>query len=294
MAEETRRIGLVLGGGGGKGSAHIGVLSALEALHIPVDVLAGTSIGGLVAALYAVGYQPYQIEQWFQRATGRHILERDPTNGGFLGTRKIEGLLREAFGERTFADARMPLALVAVDIRRGVEVVLREGSLVDAVLASTAIPGLFPPVIYADRLLVDGGALNNVPVDVAYALGAGRVIAVDLGMIAEEFAFKPVAEAGVAPWSPRRWVPRSQLLIAERALAIMTAHITEQRLRETPPAVLLRPVVAGLLPFDFTQTVQGRMFGERAVFEQRTALEALAQWRHGGMDHVSDIDNGEL
>jgi NTE family protein len=173
----------------------------------------------------------------------------------------------------------MPLALVAVDISRAVEVVLDEGPLVEAVLASTAIPGLFPPVPRGDQLLVDGGVLNNVPVDVAQALGASRVIAVDLGMVPEQFAYGRQPSSLTAVWSPRRWVPRSQLLLAERALSIMMAHITERRLTQTPPAILLRPVVESLLPFDFTQTLAGRMVGERAVFAQREALEALRTWR---------------
>lgn len=279
MSEESRKIGLALGGGGGKGSAHIGVITALEALHVPIDVLTGTSIGGLVAALYAVGYQPYQIEQWFQRATMRRILDRDPTNGGFIGTRKIEQLLREAFGTRTFADTSLPLALVAVDIVRGSEVIIRDGSLVDAVLASTAIPGLFPPVAREDQLLVDGGVLNNVPVDVAQMLGADRVIGVDLGLVPGEFEYGQTIESTLAMWSPRRWMPRGQLALAERALALMMAQITEHRLAETPPAVLLRPVVSRLFPLDFTRTLEGRMSGEWAVFEQRALLEEIRDWR---------------
>jgi NTE family protein len=279
MSETTRRIGLALGGGGGKGSAHIGVLTALEALHVPIDVVAGTSIGGLVGALYAVGYRPYQIEQWFQRATMRRILDRDPTNGGFIGTRKIEQLLREAFGARTFDDTSLPLALVAVDIVRGTEVIIREGPLVDAVLASTAIPGLFPPVTRDEQLLVDGGVLNNVPVDVAQMLGADRVIGVDLGLVSGEFEVGQTIESTIAMWSPRRWMPRSQLALAERALALMMAEITEHRLAQTPPAVLLRPVVSRLFPLDFTRTLEGRMSGERAAFEQRAALEEMRDWR---------------
>ena len=283
MAHEPRRIGLALGGGGGKGSAHIGVLSALEALQVPIDILAGTSIGGIVAAMYATGIQPYQIEQWFHRATAWRILERDPSNSGLLGTRKIEALLGEVFGAATFADTRVPLAVVAVDIRRGQTVVLREGRLVDAVLATVAVPGLFPPVVRDDLLLVDGGVLNNVPVDVCALLGAGRVIGVDLGMVAEEWAFD-APRGGRRGWPARQWGPRSQLGVAERALALMMAEITEQRLRQTPPAVLLRPLIAGFLPLDFTQTLQGRMVGERAAFEQRAALEALRAWRTGGAD----------
>jgi NTE family protein len=279
MTDRPRKIGLALGGGGSKGSAHIGVLAALEALHVPIDVIAGTSIGGLVAALYAVGYRPYQIEQWFQRATMRRILDRDPSNGGFIGTRKIELLLREALGTRTFADAALPLALVAVDIARGTEIILRDGPLVDAVLASTAIPGLFPPVVRGDQVLIDGGVLNNVPVDVAHMLGANRVIAVDLGLVTEEFVYGQANEAGIAVWSPRRWVPRSQLALAERALSLMMAQITEHRLAEVPPAVLLRPVVSRLFPLDFSRTLEGRMIGERVAFEQRAALEVLRDWR---------------
>ncbi len=285
MQSQPRRIGLALGGGGGKGSAHIGVLTALEALHVPIDVLAGTSIGGIVAAMYAVDYQPYQIEQWFQRATAWRILERDATNSGFLGTRKIEGMLQEIFGTRTFADTRMPLALVAVDINRGQEVIISDGLLVDAVLATTAVPGIFPPLVRGEQLLIDGGVLNNLPVDVAYAFGADRVIAVDLGMVSTTAGLEQSSQSTNA-WSPRRWVPRSQIMIAERALAIMMARITEQRIQQTPPAVLLRPVVSSLLPFDFTRTVEGRMHGERAVFEQRTLIEALRDWKMVAQDEA--------
>jgi len=281
MDDQERRVGLVLGGGGGKGAAHIGVLTALAALRVPVDILVGTSIGGLVAALYAVGYRPIEIEQWFLRARGRTILERDLSAGGFLGTRKIEALLREALGEHTFADARLPLAMLAVDIVRGEEVVLREGSLVEAVLATSAVPGLFPPLVRGEQLLVDGGVLNNVPVDVATSMGAGRTIAVDLGQLST--SFRPTARtARLSPWSPRRLLPRSPLQIAERALAIMMSQRTQQRLRETPPTILLRPGVVSLLPFDFGQTLQGRMAGERATFEQRERLEELRTWRENG------------
>ena len=274
----ARRIGLALGGGDGKGSAHIGVLSALEALQLPIDSVAGTSIGGIVAAMYATGLRPYQIEQWFHRATAWRILERDPTNGGLLGTRKIEALLGEVFGAKTFADTHVPLAMVAVDIRAGREVLLHEGRIVDAVLATIAVPGLFPPVLRDGMVLVDGGVLNNVPVDVCALLGAGKVIGVDLGMVSDEWTFDAVPPPRRA-WPPRQWMPRSQIGVAERALALMMAEITAQRLRQTPPAVLLRPLIAGFLPLDFTRTLDGRMVGERAVFEQRAALEALRAWR---------------
>jgi NTE family protein len=187
-------------------------------------------------------------------------------------------MLREIFATKTFADARVPLALVAVDINAGREVILNDGPLVEAVLATTAVPGIFPPLVKGEQLLVDGGVLNNLPVDVAYTLGAERVIAVDLGMIADYTTFGTTTQS-TSGWSPQRWMPRSQLMTAERALAIMMARITEQRLQQTPPNVLLRPVVSSLLPFDFTRTVEGRMHGERATFEQRDVIEELRDWR---------------
>jgi NTE family protein len=288
--QDSHRLGLALGGGGGKGAAHIGVLHALGVLGVPIDVVAGTSIGGIVAALYGAGYDPFEIEQWFLKATARRILERDPTSSGLLGTRRIELLLREAIGDRTFADTRVPLAMVAVDIGTAEEVILREGSLVEAVLATIAVPGVFPPHTRGDRVLVDGGVLNNVPVDVARGL-AGRVIAVDLGMIAPTFVVQPPVEELSVIWSPRRWLPRTQITIAERALSIMMAQLTEHRLKLHPPDVLLRPSVGTVLPFDFSRTIEGRLLGERAVFEQRAAIESLKRWRESPAHADRDPDD---
>jgi NTE family protein len=279
MNESPRRIGLVLGGGGGKGAAHIGVLHILETLQLPVDVVAGTSIGGIVAALYASSYSPDEIEEWFHLALKRGIWGRDPTNTGLLGTRKIEAILQEALGDRTFADTRLPLALVAADLRRGREVILREGPLVDAVLASTALPGVFPPVLRGDAVLVDGGVLNNVPVDVVQVMGAGRVIAVDLTTTTEPFAYEELTQPEAEFWSLRRWLPHAQLTIAERALGLMVARISAVRLAQTPPEVLLRPDVGSVQLLDFTQTTEGRQEGERVALAQRSAIDALRDWR---------------
>ena len=277
MHVRPRQIGLALGGGGGKGTAHIGVLSALEALDLPIDLLAGTSIGAIVAAMYAVGYGPQAIEEWFKRGATLRILERDATNSGLIGTGRIEALLREALGDRTFADVKLPLAVVAVDLACGDEVILREGGLVEAVLASMAVPGIFPPVVHGTRVLIDGGVRNNVPVDVAYAMGADRVVAVDLGTLAEDYSLPVESEFSV--WSSRRWLPYTQLEIVERAVAMLIAQVTKQRLAETPPTVLLRPAVMATPMFDFTQIDEGRRAGEDAVMDQQAALEELGRWR---------------
>jgi NTE family protein len=258
------------------------VLSALEALGMPLDLLVGTSIGGIVAALYAVGYGPDAIEAWFRRARPLRLLGADPANTGFVGNRKIGGLFREALDGRTFEDVRIPLALVAVDVVKQREVVMRDGTLVEALLATSALPGIFPPVARGDEVLVDGGVLNNLPVDVALALGAERVIAVDLGLPAEEFALDPASDLLSRVWTPRRWLPLNQLLIVERALAIMTREMTERRLAQTPPAVLLRPAVGSLRLLDFARVADGRRLGEQAVSAHAPELVALRDWRLEG------------
>lgn len=303
MYEQQRRIGLALGGGGGKGSAHIGVLSVLEELHVPIEVLTGTSIGALVAALYAVGYGPDEIEEWFQHGARGHIWGFDRTRTGLIGTQRLAALLAEAFGARTFADTRIPLAVVAVDLHRGREVIMRDGPLVDAVLASTALPGLFPPVLRGDEILVDGGVLNNVPVDVAHALGADRVIAVDLGIVPEAWTFTSSTAVATPTRFRPRLVSRAPMDIAERALSVLMARMSQLALTQAPPDILVQPAVGSVHLLDFEQTRIGRNSGEQAAREQRAALEALRDWR-GGMRgaHTSsatihatikDKENGE-
>lgn len=290
----TRKLGLALGGGGGKGAAHVGVLSVLEALQLPVDVLTGTSIGGIVAALYAVGYRPDEIETWFEQAVERRLFALDQTNTGLIGTARLRALFEEAFGARTFAEVETPLALVAVDIRQGREVVLREGLLVEAVLATCAIPMLFPPVIREEAVLVDGGVLNNVPVEVARTLGAERVIAVDLGVVADEFALSSPSPTSIFAWSPQGWLPRNQLALGERALSVMMAHMSEVALAHANPAVLLRPAVGPVQTLDFTRTAEGRRLGEQAAQAQETALVALRDWRLGGIGGAQNEDTVNL
>ena len=307
MDEQQRKIGLALGGGGGKGSAHIGVLGVLEDLHVPIDVLTGTSIGALVAALYAVGYGPDEIAGWFEYGANNHAWGPDRTRTGLIGTGSLAALLREALGARTFADTRMPLALVVVDLHRGREVILRDGSLVDAVLASTALPVIFPPVVRGDEVLVDGGVLNNIPVDVAQSLGAGRVIAVDLGIVPDTWTLtSPKKVSRPKPLRARlraRLMPRPPLEIAERALMILTSRLSQLALAQTPPAILLQPDVGSVHLLDFEQTPIGRRSGEWAALEQRAVLEALRSWR-GGMppgdtgsvpvpDTINRKENGE-
>lgn len=175
-----RPVGVALSGGGKLGAAHVGVLRAFEERGVPVERLSGTSVGAIVAALYAFATPIDRIEQIANDTTWLSISSFSPSWLGLLANRRLGAILREAIGEPRFEDADIPLAVVATDISRGRRVVLDRGEVVPAVLASACVPGIFQPIEYDDRLLVDGGLVENLPTSVLRPMGAHTVIAVDL------------------------------------------------------------------------------------------------------------------
>jgi NTE family protein len=274
--EPPRRLGLVLGGGGGKGAAHLGVLAAMEALEVPIDLIVGTSAGGFAAVAYAAGYRPHQITALFKTFGLRRVAVADPTRTGFIGARKREQILLELFGDRTFADLGVPVAVVTTDLASGQVVTIGEGPLVPAIMATTALPGIFPPVICGDQVLADGGVLNNVPVDVAERLGATRVIAVQLSTVA--FDTLGLASAPSSRLARLTLAPR-QFALANRALDLMIAQATAMRLEQHPPALLLRPEVGQIGLLDMSRAEEGYRAGEQAALDASEELAALRVWR---------------
>ena len=207
---EGPKIGLVLGGGGAKGAAEVGVLKVLEKYGIKPDYIVGTSIGSIVGGLYAAGYSAaeletmFQTQEWLTLLTDRSstfanepykvvdgvtyifgfpIIDRQAIGLGVMKGSSIEHMLdsmASAKGCKDFASLKIPFNCVAADIRSGKEVILHEGSVAKAMRASMAIPGVFKPVEIDNHMLVDGGMLNNLPVDVCRKMGADIIIAVDL------------------------------------------------------------------------------------------------------------------
>jgi NTE family protein len=204
------KIGLALGGGGAKGAAEVGVLKVLEEAGIHVDYIAGTSIGSIVGGLYASGYSAkelktmFQTQEWISLLTDRKssltnepyktvdgvtyvfgfpVYDRNQGGFGMMRGEKIEQVLDSMVSVRgctTFDKLRIPLRCVTADIRTAKEVVISDGRLCKAMRASMSIPGIYKPVERGNYMLVDGGMLNNLPVDVCRAMGADIVIAVDL------------------------------------------------------------------------------------------------------------------
>jgi NTE family protein len=179
----SMKIGYALGGGGARGLAHIGVLKVLEEHGIFPDVVTGTSVGAIVGALYSGGYKPGEIEKLVLGLDWKKLIQlvdMTPPLRGLLQGKRFVLLLKSILGDLTFAQLKYAFACVATDINNGELVVLRDGSLIDAVRASISIPGVFTPVAIKGRYLVDGSLINAVPVSVCRDLGAKYVIGVNV------------------------------------------------------------------------------------------------------------------
>ncbi len=177
-----QRVGLALGGGAARGLAHIGVLEVLEEADIPIDCIAGTSAGAIAGGLYASGFTTAEMRKEVQKLNWLEVASFGIPRMGLLNFDKaaqwIEDLLRDR--PNTFEELSIPFAAVAADIVRGELIAINTGKLSAALRASSSVPGIFTPTRMGDRMLVDGGTLNNLPVSVARRLGADYVIAVDL------------------------------------------------------------------------------------------------------------------
>ena len=239
-----RKVGLALSGGGARGLAHIGVVKVLEQEGIRIDCLAGTSMGGVIAAAYAAGLSPDFMEQEALRmASLRRLLAlADPSlsRRGLFEGQKMREYLASHLGDRTFDDVRIPLTLMAVDLNSGRAVYLNRGQVADGVRATVALPGIFTPVERNGQLLVDGGLLDNLPADAVRRMGADVVIAVDVSSDGQVVSY--LAQA----LHRRRYVPNGLADTVEvlyRSLGVMMAEIGRRRLAEAQPEVIIRPAI---------------------------------------------------
>ncbi len=196
-------IGLALGVGAAYGLAHIGVLKVMEKERIPVDIVSGSSIGALIAAFWAAGFTAAEIEkivleEFKDTKIVRHLMDLTFPRVGFIKGYRIYRMLKKYLGKKTFYDIKMPLKVIACDVKQKRSVVIEKGYLVDAVLASCAMPGVFKPVQLKEELLVDGGILNPLPTEVLVRNNVRKIIAVNVTPSREDIlkAFELAKQTG--------------------------------------------------------------------------------------------------
>jgi NTE family protein len=295
QAAERPRIGLVLGGGGARGAAHIGVLEALEGLRVPVDCVAGTSMGALVAGTWAAGLSPATMRQELGHADWADMFQDNPdyselnfrnkrlsqqflpgsetgiVAGGAVGPpgvvsgQKIKlffnHLVRADAGERELQQLPLPVSIVATDIGTGERVVFRDGSLTLAMRASMSVPGLMAPLDYRGRKLVDGGLVDNVPIrEVRERCQADVVIAVNVG-------------------SPP--LPPEQISGLLSVTAQMVALLTEQNVSASlallrPQDIYIQPEMGTITSASFERSAEAADRGLAATQAESVRLQALA------------------
>lgn len=287
------KLGLALGSGSARGWAHIGVIRALaEAGYVP-DIVAGCSIGAFVGAAYADGDLD-KLEDWVRGLELKEVLGLLDVSfsGGLFKGEKLVAFFQRHFVDKDFASLPMPFSCVATDLATGREIWLREGSVASAVRASIALPGLFTPVVRDDRLLVDGGLVNPVPVSLCRAMGADIVIAVDLGsdrVGSMHHQRKRAAEAVVDRQEPgwatllrktfsRPRADNGEMLpsmagVMATGIHIMQMRIARSRLAGEPADVLLTPRLGQLALMDYHRGPEAIEEGRAAVIRMLPSLE---------------------
>jgi NTE family protein len=286
------KIGFVLGAGSARGWAHIGVLRALTEEGIKPDFIAGCSVGALVGAAFAAGRLD-QLEAWAIALDWKRMLRLADfgLRGGLIRGRRVREVFREQFVERSFSELPVQFAAVATDLHSGQEIWLREGKVSDAISASIAVPGLFQPVLYEDRFLVDGSVVNPIPVSLCRAMGADVVVAVDLGT---DLVGRYVRDDDRAPTqtAPRgfmsRFLPRygkandpetepqsaapSLMETLMGSINIMQLRIARSRLAGDPPDVLITPRLGHLGLLDYHHAEVAIAEGREAVARALPAI----------------------
>jgi len=293
-ASRRPKIGVVLGGGGAKGAAHIGVLRVMEELKIPVDFIAGTSMGSIVGGLYASGLNADEVEKLITSIDWKDVFSGDPERKDIDWRRKREDytiLSGIALGVK-HGEIRMPKGLVkdqkvnvlfemlmlhtseiddfdklpipyravAADIETGEMVVLKGGRLADAARASMSVPGAFPPIEINGRVLIDGGIVRNVPVDIVREMGADIIICIDVG--------KPLTSAKDLG---------GPLTIMNQMLDIMMNKNVQDQIKTLGPKdVYINPVLGELGSGDFDRAAEIADLGEKAAREKTDALKRYA------------------
>jgi NTE family protein len=274
-----KKLGLALGGGGARGLAHIGVLKILEQASIPIHCIAGTSMGAIVGAAYAAGISPQELELEALHLSKKRQLIRMTDFGlgrGLISSKRVRSLFIDKWGlEKSFDQLRIPVAAVATNLNRRCCVTIDQGSVIDAVMASSSFPGVLPPVEINGEFLVDGFIFNNVPADVARRLGAEVVLAVDvIAMNPDKYREEQASFDLIHLRAPG--IPQALY----QAVWMMVAAMSETNLASAQAEIILFPPVPADLSIilGFARPAEAIAAGEQAAAQ---ALDKIMEAING-------------
>ena len=304
----TPKLGLALGSGAARGLAHIGVLKILEEAKIPIDIITGTSMGALIGPMYASGVPVTQMEavaleiDW--RSMARLLAPTLPISG-LTDSRKLVAFMSELLPAREFDDLQQTLAVTATDINTGEAIIIKQGDLLEALRASLAFPGIFSPVRFGNRFLVDGGLCNPIPTEVARNLGAQKVIGVctipavekqtpetylpgkhgnaaNTSRWRELFSARTIEQAFRSAMGQETDVSSDDsaeqlktpniFRVCAQSVAIMENLINELHLRQNPQDLIIKPSLDGITLLEFHRAEEVIAAGEDAA---RAALPEI-------------------
>lgn len=312
LANPSRfRLGIALGSGAARGLAHIGVLKVLEEAGIQIDTIAGTSMGAFIGAMYAAGVPVTQMEQaaldidWFRMA---RLLDPALPTSGLTDGKKLVAFMAALLPARDFKDLRQKLAVTATDINTGESIIIKQGDLLEALRASLAFPGIFSPVRFGQRFLVDGGLCKPIPTDVARSLGAEKIIGIcTIPTVVKKTpeTYLPISHAGareIGGWRGLFSARRIELAVRSaigqetedtdsrpsenpktpnifrvcaQSVAIMENVINELHLRQNPHDLIIRPRLDGVTLLEFHRAREVIAAGEAAARAALPEIEYL-------------------
>ncbi|BCA79180.1 patatin-like phospholipase family protein [Desulfuromonas sp. AOP6] len=314
----AKSIGLALGSGAARGLAHIGVLKELEKNEIPVSAISGTSMGAFIGALYAAGVPLVEMEAVALKQDWRKLARLvDPTlpTSGLINGKNVASFIQSLLPVHTFEELSIPLAVVTTDIETGEHVIIKKGSLVDAIRAAIAFPGIFPPVRFGDRFLVDGGLCIPVPINQVRDLGVDVTIGVCtipevekktaedflvhkkekekrgngflnlLTVEAVEKLFRSPPESNGHTHRESIYSEEVQgerkppgiLKVFAQSIAIMENEINSLRLEKDEADLLIRPDLNGITLLDFNRAEETIQAGAKAMNKVLSQVRDLAQ-----------------
>ena len=259
--EQRLKIGLALGSGLARGLAHIGVLKVFEEEGLKIDYIAGSSMGAVIAALYACGVKISLMERLAQRITRRDWMDFNFPRMGLIAGDRLEELIYLLSGRRRIEELPLPLAVVGADLLEGKLLVFREGSIARTVRASCSIPGVFNPVEVEGRLVVDGGVLERVPVKAVREMGADIAIGVDVSAITGKYGINHIFD------------------VLLKTIDIMSREVHRFKIQEAN--LVITPDMQEIAPFHFHLAREAIEKGEEAARKSIPVLKQLMAAKEG-------------